>query len=250
MQFAELVSRVCENLDRTDLSGSDVDALSATQAGHWVNDTRQNIATKYKFSFYYYEATVDTVAASAVYPLPSDYLDHFTIFCGDTKLSKFSPQNFDENISSSATGEVASNTASGRPVYYIIRGMNFQIYPTPDDAYELLLRYYAKPDAFTASDDTDHVSNLYPDAIINGATARGAIILEDMYNEQRYEQKYTKMLGEMISNEKEKEQGDAHFRLKSWKDFNLGTFANLFRINYDGSRPRSRRGSSNYLDQS
>jgi len=244
--FYELVSRVCENLDRNDLSGTSLAALSATKAGHWINDTRQSIATKYKFSYYYWEATLNTVAGSAYYPLPSDYLDHFTVFVGDTKLSRYSMQNFDENISSAASSEIASNTGSGQPQFYVLRGMQFQLYPTPDNAYEINLRYYAKPEVFTASADYDHVSNLYPDTVQFGATYRGAMWAEDSTNIERYKELFIASLQEMITNEKEKELGDAHYRLKTWRDFQIGTFGNQMRINYDGRTDRTRR--SNYLN--
>jgi len=248
MQFYELVSRVCMSLDRSDLSGSSLASLGSTRAGQWINDVRLDIANKYKFAFYYSEATLNTVVASAYYPLPSDLLDHFSVFVGDSKLTRYSMQNFDEQISSQAVGSIASNTASGRPNYYVLRGTQFQLYPTPNDTYQINLRYYARPETFTASSDFDVASNAYPDAIIFGATMRGSLWLEDKYNEQRYQQLYDGKIKEMLINEKEKEMGDAHYRMKSWRDFNLSKFGDLVKVNYDGRTGRRRTGS-NFSDQ-
>lgn len=247
MYYYELVSRVSDNLDRNDLSGATLAAMSASKVGKWVNDVRLDIATKYKFGYYYWEATLDTVAGSAYYPMPSDYLDHFSVFVGDSKLQRYSLQNFDESISSASSGAISAHTASGQPYYYVVRGMQFQLYPTPDQAFQINLRYYSRPTTFTASADFDHVSNQYPDAIIFGATFRGALWAEDKYNEQRYTELYASKIQEMIANEKEKELGDAHFRLKTWRDFQIGQFGNMMRINYDGKTASRRR--SNYLNQ-
>lgn len=249
MQFYELVSRVCENLDRDDLSGSSLSTLGSTKAGHWVNDVRLDIANKYKFQFYYTEATLNTVAASAYYPLPSDYLDHFSVFCGDVKLTRYSMRNFDENISSDSTGTIASNTASGQPYYYVLRGTQFQLYPTPADVYEITLRYYARPDTFSASGDFDVVSNAYPYAIIFGATIHGALWAEDRYAEQRYQPLYDGKIKEMLINEREKLTTDSHYRLKSWRDFEISHFGDMMRVNYDGRTGARKRGRNNFLDQ-
>lgn len=246
LQFYELIKRVCINLDRTDVSGSSTATLSASKAGIWVNDSLSDVATKYKFQFYYTEATLNTVAGSAYYALPCDYLDHFTIFCGNAKLSRYSMQNFDENLSTSTTGDIDSSTASGKPYYYVVRGSQFQIYPTPNsDDYELNLRYYAKPDALTSSGSYDRLTELYPETIVNGATYRGARWAEDTYNERRYKEDYIQSIKELIAAEKERELTDSHFRLKTWRDFVLTTFANQMRINYDGRTDRKRRGHAN-----
>lgn len=249
MQYYEIISRVSTNVDRDDLSGTSLASLGSSKIGRWTNDTRLDIANKWKWQFYYTEATLDTVAASAYYPLPSDYLDHFSVFCGDIKLTRYSLRNFDENISSDSTGTIASNTASGTPYYYVLRGTQFQLYPTPDDAYEINLRYYARPSNFSASGDYDVVSNAYPEAIIFGTTVRTALYLEDTYNEQRFQQLYNAKLQEMLKNEREKITTDTHYRLKSWRDFEISHFGDMMRVNYDGRSASHRRNRNNFMDQ-
>lgn len=219
--FDSLKSRVREYVDRTDID---------TKIENWINDTRRDISTKYNFHYLYTEATVSTVAGSSYYPYPSDYLDKLAIFCGGRKLSKVPAHFFEELVSTTSTGDIWS--ASGDPIYYIERGSEFQLYPTPDAVYTLDLRYYAQPADFTASGDYDDMSNLYPDAIIYGACERAAIYLEDDQGEAKFHKRYIDKIQELIANEKRQQDmtDNKMKRIKTVGDYSKTQLANFLKI--------------------
>lgn len=113
--------------------------------------------------------------------------------------------------------------------------MNFQLYPNPDNAYTLTIKYYAQPaswtEATTADDaEEDYISRFHFEAIIWGASLRGAIFLDDEQKKTNYGAAYDTAVKEMIYREKNKKTRDLKVRFKTWKDFDLSTFERLHKI--------------------
>lgn len=239
MQYDDIVDRVADYLDRTDLGTSSSDPISSTNIGKWVNDTRKDLALKHNFNYLYEEATVSTSAGTATYSLPQDYMGHVTILCDYKKLTRIGAREFDELVytddeenegSDQLQLDVSSDATSGFPEYYIDRGMYFELYPKPDATYTLTMKYYAQPDDFDSADDEDYMSRFHFEAIIFGASLRGAIFLDDMAKISIFTGAYKQAIDELIKREKDTKTKDAHVRFKSWKDYELETFRRLHRI--------------------
>lgn len=245
MNFTTIQDRVADYLDRNDLT---------TKIRGWINDTRQDLALKYNFDYLYAEVACSVVAGSARYALPSNYIGHLDIWINQKKLSKLRPREADEltptdSTSTSATlfleteTAVAQNYEVGAPDYYIDRGMEVQFYPTPDSSYTATWKYYAQPTNWgestsaAATDATcaDYISNFHFEAIIFGASWRGAIYLDDEVKKQTYAGLYQQYIGEMIKREKDKEARDIKVRIKTWQDYDLSTFKRLMK--HSGGTP-------------
>lgn len=238
MIYSMITDRVAEYLDRTDLGTSSSSPISSSKIGQWINDTRKDVALKYDFNYLYVEATIETSAGTAVYSLPEDYMGHLTVLCEYKKLMRVGAREFDEllytddvEVSSVANLELTEGSGtSGFPEYYIDRGMNIELFPRPDAAYTITMKYYAQPANFTTGTDYDYMSTFHFEAVIFGAALRGALFLDDVGKVQAYKAAYGETLTDIIKKEKETKTKDTHIRVKSWKDYDLSTFRRLTRI--------------------
>jgi hypothetical protein len=239
MIYIDIQNRVASYLDRSDLT----DKIKG-----WVNDTRLDLALKYDFKYLYVEATAATVVGSARYALPNDYLGHLDMWAGSKKLVRIAPREFDE-LNESHIGDTAAvrilpldgdtgvsqSSIAGPPDYYIERGMEFDLYPTPDKVYTLNFKYYAQPVRWSETDTTDnnssdYISTFHFEAIIWGACLRGAMFLDDQLSEQRFGKLYSGAIQEMLKREKDFLFKDQHVRMKTYKDYDLATFSRMFRV--------------------
>lgn len=233
MIFSVIQSRTADYLDRDDLT---------TKIQGWINDTRKDIAIKYNFGYIYVEATAVTSAGSARYALPCDYLDHLDVFSNSKKLARVESREFDELTQTCSTypdileelfteSGVLNDLTRGTPDYYVVRGMEIQLYPTPDDIYTLTLKYYALPSDFSSDGDYDYISTFHPEAVIFGAALRGAIFLDDEQKKTTYAAAYDAAIKEMVRREKDRERRDVKIRMKTYKDYSLDTFKRIMKVN-------------------
>jgi len=239
MIYSEMVDRVAEYLDRSDLGTSSTAIISASKIGKWINDTRKDVALKYDFNYLYEEATVSTTATTATYSLPQDYMGHLTILCSFKKLTRIGAREFDalyyteeeeDTTSRNLELTIDSEATCGHPEYYIDRGMYFQLFPCPDASYTVTMKYYAQPADFDSGDDEDYMSRFHFECIVFGACLRGAIFLDDITKIEIFTKAYKLAVEEIVRREKETKAKDKHTRLKSWKDYSTDTFRQFMRI--------------------
>jgi len=232
MNREDIRDRVADYLDRSDLT---------TRINNWINDVRRDIALKYNFNYLYAEATCTTSAGSARYALPEDYLGHLTIMLDDKKLMKVAPREFDELTGidhdvTTTTGYLTYSEDTGdetsTPDYYVDRGMEIELYPAPDAAYTLKMRYYAQPEEWTDDANEDYVSRFHYEAMIWGVCLRGAMFLEEDNKIAIYAQAYQSAIDEMIKREHEQYQKpkDNFSRIKTWQDFDPTTFKRKVKV--------------------
>ncbi len=217
--------------DRTDLN---------TKISAWINDTRKDLALEYDFSDLYVEGTCLTSAGSATYAMPDDCLDLLDIWAGTKKLVRLDLKERDElsetDIDATwvkfqlATEQGTNDSYQAPPDYYVIKGNEIDLWPTPDGSYTLVLKYYAQPTDFTVDADSDRISNFHFDALLWGAALRGAHYLDDESKINRFTPLFGKAVQKMIAREKRRTSSDTNPRMKSYKDFSLGTFKRRFRI--------------------
>lgn len=225
--------RVIEYLDgRTDLD---------SMINAWIDDTRRDVATKYNFSYLYTEATATVSAGVARYALPNDYLSHLRLFIGTKKLIRFDPSEFeavhadkiDIGAGDAKTPYLYSTGSleQSEPDYYIDRGLEFDLWPIPDNTYTLTLAYFAQPASFDDDTDYDYITTFHHEAVIFGAAWRGAIYLEDKDKESTYDAQYKDQVGMIVSREKERKTTDVTHRMRSVKDFSNQQLKRLMKIN-------------------
>ena len=231
-------SRVADYLDRTDLN---------TRIDGWIEDTRLDLALKYPFRYLYVEATTSTVAGTKTYSFPSDYLGHAVLWAGSKKLARITPREFDEltrtdiaagaaprELTLEAGSTATTSSISSPPDYYCERGVEFEIYPTPDAVYTLRIKYFASPTAWatgsTADSNYDYITTFHYEAVIWGTAWRGAMYLDDQVKIESYKNAYDVAIKEMLKKEKDFETEDQHIRFKTYHDFDETTFKRLVKM--------------------
>jgi hypothetical protein len=166
-------------------------------------------------------------------------MGHLTLLCNYKKLARVGAREFDElyytsddenTQSEQLELDESSDASTGFPEYYIDRGMYIQLFPCPDTAYTLTMKYFAQPANFDTGDDEDYMSRFHFEAIIFGAALRGAIYLDDTTKMEIFSKAYKVAIDEIVRREKDTKAKDTHVRMKSWKDYDLETFRRLSRI--------------------
>jgi len=87
--------------------------------------------------------------ARHIYPLPDDAkeITNVELAQSGARVHHLSPAKFDRVRQKAPTQQ-------GRPVYYTVRGGNFELWPAPDDTWRTLqITYRRKPPRYTATDD-------------------------------------------------------------------------------------------------
>ncbi len=129
---------------------------------------------------------------------------------------------------------VSSTSIAGPPDYYVERGMEVDIYPTPDMVYILTLKYYAQPETWDVGTSTnssyDYITTFHPEAVIWGVALRGAMYLDDEKKMSVFAAAYKATVEEMITRERANLVEDQHPRMKDWRDYDLTTFKRMMRV--------------------
>jgi len=140
----DLKVRIAYEIDRTDVDSAVADAVTSAikfyKFKRFVfNETTNTLTTVSGTSEY-------TTALDAPNTLPDDILEldtaRITINSSDRYL--LSPLTFED-----IDGRDTSSTYTSRPVFYAWRAENLRLYPTPNDAYVIDLRYLANIDEET-----------------------------------------------------------------------------------------------------
>lgn len=105
-------------------------------------------------------ATATMTGGDPTVGLPSDFLEMRDIFVEATPrigVSYMAPAAFSKN---------ARATDSGRPVFYTMRGAEFEFAPIPDTNYTLQMIYYAKQPSLSDSTPSNAFMANCPDALL------------------------------------------------------------------------------------
>ena len=225
MTFLEAQQEVSRMID---WSGSN----ATTMIKKWIQYTRREIATKFDFPFLFTIATT-TTTSSNTYNFPSDYLDHLMILMDDEDgnpilLYEMTPGYWANLFKIPSPLDISSDTP---PYRVLIEGNYFRIIPDPPSGRTLTLYYYRRPDDLVEDNETDYFLNTYPDAVIWGASLRGAVYLDDEQKVAKFKPLYEDALKAMIARENRKRvDRRGAVRFKTWKDFSTTTVRRMFGI--------------------
>ena len=99
---------------------------------------------------------------------------------------------------------------TGRPRFYAHVGETFELYPTPDQTYNIELLYYQKIPALSGSQTSNWILDMAPDAYLYGALLQAAPYLGEDERVQVWNGLYTAAISELnAANEKTRYSGTA-----------------------------------------
>ena len=148
------------------------DTTYRTMALNWLNLAIKDLANE-QVGYHWrdLEKTVEfpTVADQMSYDLPAD-IDTNKIYTvrekeNDYKLNYIPQNDFDEAVPD-------SSVSSGIPRDYIVYAGVIRLYPVPDDAYTIYMRYIKIPTELADDDNSTDFSSKYDNVILNNALVR------------------------------------------------------------------------------
>lgn len=152
--YSDLKTQVANYLGRTDLT---------SQIPNFISFAELRLSRDLRIRQMLKTATATMTAGDSTVGLPSDFLQMRDLFINGTPriaISYLTPSNFTRDSRASE---------SGKPVFYTMRGAEFEFAPVPDFAYTLQMLYYAKPDALSDSNPSNTFLANCPDALLYGA---------------------------------------------------------------------------------
>lgn len=145
---------------------------------YWLNVGQREMANQVK----HLKDTASTTTNSdkQEYPLPDDYLDHYKVMYGDTRLN-----------------EIPDNVESTEEYGYYLWSENINLNFFPDGS-ELTIYYYRTPQEMQNDVDKPEVSIEYQDGLIQFALMK-AKQKDEKYNQaQIHQQNYRQTLNKMM----------------------------------------------------
>lgn len=168
MQFSEIYGELESNLGSNAL----LTASSSAKSKEFVNRVYLEMALQYDF---YENQKTDTgsatVASTATVAVPTGARRILTVRDTSNKI-KLKKRDIDWY-----EDQDQSSDAEGAPEYWLRYGTNIILWPTPDDAYNLQIRYKTLPTALSADGDEPFFPTEWHGALVLLATSRAAFWL-------------------------------------------------------------------------
>lgn len=169
-------------------------AQYSTRINGWVNEALQKIYRKGNFRLNSLTEDFPTVASTSAYTLPSDFLKLASVFNADDNdpLVPVTLEEYDD-----------LDDSSGKPYHYTVDGNDLVLYPTPDAAYNITLRYYNTSVELAADTDEPNLPEDYHYLLEHYALWRAYMAEHDFeaaeYHRGIFEKDLVEVVGELQS---------------------------------------------------
>ena len=143
-------------------TGFDPVLFGATRVNMYINNAYLTIVRR--VNYYVDETTQDfnTTVGTSMYSLPANFARTRSLRRTDIGIEL-------ENVGLRTIDR--STITSGTPYAYALDGANLHLYPTPDQAYPLELRYWLMPNPLVADSDVPTIPADYHNLLVYGATS-------------------------------------------------------------------------------
>lgn len=143
----------------------------------WINDGLKRIALRYDFRALRDSETVSTVADTYLYTLPTNYKSFYTFRIksdsGYVVVEK-TEEEFDQEY------PYPEEDSTGVPIYFIRRNTTqYQLYPTPDDAYDCIMKYNKHPAELTADASYHPFEGFCDNLVITASTLEAYLSFQE-----------------------------------------------------------------------
>lgn len=178
MNYGDLKSHFNDLLNRSDITA----ALTTRFIDQGIARIQRQLRTPLNEKLKNYTIT----AATSQVTLPTDFLEIISLYKDEFELQRITMKKY---------RELATNTYTGKPEYFVREQENLKLFPQPSDG-TLTLYYYGEFDPMSADSDENKLAQVAPDLIIYAALTYAA----DYYLDQRaeiFEQKYVQFITEI-----------------------------------------------------
>lgn len=117
-----------------------------SRINQWINDAENEIARRVDYYINENSETISTISGTNLYSLPANFARVRELFATDVG-------QIIQPVGLRAL-DASNPTVTGRPYAYALDSASVHLYPTPDSAYTLELRYWTLPPALVNDTDT------------------------------------------------------------------------------------------------
>jgi hypothetical protein len=120
-----------------------------------INDAQGYITLQTDFREFFTTEPIAVVPGTSTYTLPSDFQRLYDLISvnGSGQVFKL----YQEPLVELETRPIAS----GEPTHYTVKGNTLKLWPTPENANTISLRYYREPDTISSNSDVPEVPTQY-----------------------------------------------------------------------------------------
>lgn len=178
-------------------------AYSTTEIKNYLNDTQNDVFNEYRLPFM--ETTQNYTLTTGVSDitngsgLPSNYVQAIEIIVTTAGREAVLPYSNVRTIDSDhPDADDETVNPRGAPSEWYFYGETIRVFPEPDDAYTLTLRYYKKPTLLSADADVPDIPSEFEELLVVGAAYR-VMQVKDNYDQAGVlENKYDELLQKLV----------------------------------------------------
>lgn len=168
MTFGEIKAEVQKNIIRRQQEITELIPV-------WINRVQFEICRAYNFSFLKTINFIETTAGTSEYSLPDDFKDDISIWVeSENAYLPLELITFDD-----ALKLYPPNAPQGRPERFVMMDGKIYLYPTPDKTYSLMEYYYRYLPELVNDEDTNYITENFPDVLVKGAVYEGMVWLQE-----------------------------------------------------------------------
>lgn len=177
-------------------------SYSTTEITDYINDTQNDVFNEYRLRFM--QTTQNYTLASGVADitngsgLPTNFVQAYDIFITSSGLeSKLQYKTFQEIDQLYPDPTDTTSNPAGIPIYWYVYGDTIRVYPAPNSAYTVTMRYLKKPTILDADADVPELPSEFEEVLVMGAAYR-VMQTKDNYDRAAImENKYMELLDKL-----------------------------------------------------
>lgn len=194
-QLSDIVTKVQQRVRDTGYSSSEIN--------NYINDTQNDVFNEYRLPFMQtsqnYTLAVNTSDITNGSGLPSNFVQAIDIFLTTTGREKVLEYiDFAELDKLYADLDDTTANPANVPNYWYKIDDTIRVFPVPNAAYTLTMRYYKKPTILSANADVPEIPSQFEEVLVVGAAYR-VMQAKDNYDQAGIlENKYDELLQKMV----------------------------------------------------
>lgn len=178
-------------------------SYSTSEITDYLNDTQRDIFNEYRLPFMEasqnYALTVGVSDITDGVGLPTNYVQALNLTNTYSGYEGVIPYIDTKQLDSLyPDGDDTTRNPANPPRYWYFYGQTIRVFPKPDQAYTLTLRYYKEPTALSGASDVPELPSEFEELLVVGAAYR-ILQVKDNYDQAAILQnKYDEILQKLV----------------------------------------------------
>ncbi len=174
-------------------------AYSTAEIKNYLNDTQNDVFNEYRLppmeTTQGYTLDTSTSDITNGVGLPSNYVQAINLFLTTTGREKHLPyKDIREVDEKYPDPDDTTVHPANVPIFWYYYAETIRVYPKPNSAYTVTLRYYKKPTLLSADADIPDLPSEFEEVLVSGATYR-VLQVKDNYDQAAiFQNKYDELL--------------------------------------------------------